>query len=46
MLVFPSGAKVTDATGPLTDEYADGRRVVVFKDMEGVQSRKTDWSSL
>ncbi|MCO5945650.1 DUF1801 domain-containing protein [Mucilaginibacter flavidus] len=42
MLVFPSGAKVNDTTGLLTGNYADGRRIVVFKDMEDVKARKAD----
>ncbi|MEP6612233.1 MAG: DUF1801 domain-containing protein [Mucilaginibacter sp.] len=42
MLVFPSGAKITDTTGLLTGDYADGRRIVVFKDMEDVKARKAD----
>jgi hypothetical protein len=40
MLVFPSGAKVKDATGFLEGEYKDGRRIVVFKDMEDVKSKE------
>jgi len=42
MLVFPSGAKVNDTTGLLTGDYTDGRRIVVFKDMEDVNARKAD----
>lgn len=42
MLVFPSGAKVNDTTGLLSGDYADGRRVVVFKDMDDVRLRKAD----
>ncbi|MEO6978690.1 MAG: DUF1801 domain-containing protein [Mucilaginibacter sp.] len=42
MLVFPSGSKITDTTGLLTGDYADGRRIVVFKDMEDVKARKAD----
>ncbi|MEP7266969.1 MAG: DUF1801 domain-containing protein [Saprospiraceae bacterium] len=33
MLVFPSGAKVNDATGLLTGDFKDGRRIVVFSDL-------------
>jgi hypothetical protein len=40
MLVFPSGAKLKDATGFLEGEYKDGRRIVVFKDMEDVKSKE------
>jgi len=42
MLVFPSGAKVNDTTRLLTGDYADGRRIVVFKDMDDVRLRKAD----
>jgi hypothetical protein len=41
MLVFPSGAKVNDTTGLLTGDYADGRRIVVFKDMEDVKAKES-----
>ena len=40
MLVFPSGAKVNDTTGLLTGDYADGRRIVVFKDMDDVKAKE------
>jgi len=40
MLVFPSGAKVNDTTGLLTGDYADGRRIVVFKDMDDVKANE------
>jgi hypothetical protein len=40
MLVFPSGAKVNDTSGLLEGDYKDGRRVVVFKDMEDVKSKE------
>jgi len=40
MLVFPSGAKLKDATGFLEGEYKDGRRIVVYKDMEDVKSKE------
>lgn len=39
MLVFPSGAKVADASGLLTGDYTDGRRIVVFKDLEDVRAK-------
>ena len=42
MLVFPSGAKINDTTGLLTGDYADGRRLVIFKDIDDVKSRKGD----
>ncbi len=40
MLVFPSGAKVNDTTGFLEGDYKDGRRIVIFKDMEDVKSKE------
>jgi len=40
MLVFPSGAKVNDTSGLLTGNYADGRRITVFKDMDDVQAKE------
>lgn len=40
MLVFPSGAKVKDTTGLLEGDYKDGRRLIVFKDMEEVASKE------
>jgi hypothetical protein len=39
MLVFPSGAKINDHSGLLEGDYKDGRRTVVFKDMEDVKSK-------
>ena len=39
-LVFPSGAKVKDATGLLEGDYADGRRLAMFGDMKAVASKK------
>lgn len=40
MLVFPSGAKINDQTGFLEGNYKDGRRLIVFKDMEDVVSKE------
>jgi len=40
MLVFPSGAKINDTTGLLEGDYKDGRRLIVFKDMDDVISKK------
>ena len=34
MLVFPSGAKIKDKTGFLEGDYKDGRRTVIFKDLD------------
>jgi hypothetical protein len=40
MLVFPSGAKVKDASGLLTGDYKDGRRIIVLKDMADVKAKE------
>jgi hypothetical protein len=40
MLVFPSGAKVNDVSGLLEGDYKDGRRIIIFKDMKDVVSKK------
>ncbi len=40
MLVFPSGAKVGDTYGLLEGEYEDGRRIVIFKDIDDVKARE------
>ena len=39
-LVFPSGAKVKDKSGFLEGNYADGRRLAMFHDMNDVKSQK------
>ena len=39
-LVFPSGAKVNDKTGFLQGEYADGRRLAFFPNVDEVKSKK------
>src|ERR1043165_2442595 len=53
MLVFPSGAKVKDKSGFLTGDFKDGRRLVIFKDLEDVKKKQknlqevvTKWLSL
>lgn len=40
MLVFPSGAKVNDTSGLLTGDYADGRRIIILKDMDDVKAKE------
>jgi hypothetical protein len=40
MLVFPSGAKVNDTSGFFEGDYKDGRRTVVFKDLEDVKTKE------
>src|ERR1051325_10269410 len=39
-LVFPSGARVSDKTGFLQGDYADGRRLALFPNMAEVQSKR------
>jgi hypothetical protein len=39
-LVFPSGAKVKDASGLLEGDYADGRRLAMFYDLKDVKSKE------
>ncbi|HXJ86428.1 MAG TPA: DUF1801 domain-containing protein [Candidatus Binatia bacterium] len=38
-LVFPSGAKINDTSGFLHGDYADGRRLALFHNLEEVQSQ-------
>ena len=38
-LVFPSGAKIEDTSGLLEGDYADGRRLAFFHNMEEVKSK-------
>ncbi len=38
-LVFPSGAKVKDKSGLLEGDYADGRRLAMFCDLNDVKSK-------
>ena len=38
-LVFPSGAKVKDASGLLQGDYADGRRLAMFYSSKDVKSK-------
>ncbi len=40
MLVFPSGAKVRDTSGLMEGEYADGRRLIIFKDGKAVKAKE------
>ena len=40
MLVFPSGAKINDTFGLLEGDYKDGRRLMIFKDMDDVKSKE------
>jgi hypothetical protein len=45
-LVFPSGAHVNDKSGLLEGDYADGRRLALFHNMEEVISKKTPLQSV
>jgi len=40
MLVFPSGAKVNDDSELLQGDYKDGRKTIVFKDLDDVKSKQ------
>ena len=46
MLVFPSGAKVNDASGLLEGEYKDGRRLLIFKDISDVKTKDNALQSI
>lgn len=39
-LVFPSGAKINDTSGLLSGDYADGRRLAFFHNMEEVKAKE------
>jgi len=39
-LVFPSGAKINDTSGLLEGDYADGRRLAFFHNVEEVGSKR------
>jgi hypothetical protein len=39
-LVFPTGAKINDTSGLLSGDYADGRRLAFFRNMEEVEAKK------
>jgi hypothetical protein len=40
-LMFPSGARVSDESGFLAGDYADGRRLAMFLNMGDVKSKQT-----
>jgi hypothetical protein len=42
MLVFPSGAKVNDASGLLEGNFADGRKTTIFNDLDEVKAKEKD----
>lgn len=39
-LVFPSGAKISNTTGLLEGDYADGRRLALFYSLQDVDAKK------
>ena len=39
-LVFPSGARVNDTSGLLEGNYADGRRLAMFRSIDDVNAKK------
>jgi len=39
MLVLPSGGKVNDKSGFLEGDYKDGRRIVIFKDLDDAKTK-------
>jgi hypothetical protein len=45
-LVFPSGARVNDKSGLLEGDYADGRRLAVFHNMEEVMCKQAPLQSV
>jgi hypothetical protein len=40
MLVLPTGDKINDHSGLLEGDYKDGRRLINFKDLDDVNSKK------
>lgn len=46
MLVWPSGAKLTNINGILEGNYADGRRLITFGNLEDVKSKENILKSL
>lgn len=46
MLVLPSGAKLADETQLLEGKYADGRRIITFKDRQDIEAKAKALQSL
>ena len=46
MLVWPSGAKLTNINGILEGNYTDGRRLITFGNLEDVKSKENILKSL
>ena len=40
LLVFPTGAKISDPSGLLEGDYTDGRRIVNFRDINDVKAKE------
>ena len=40
MLVLPSGGRLNDNSGLLQGDYKDGRRIIVFKDLEDINTKE------
>lgn len=46
MIVFPSGARLSDPDGLLEGDYKDGRRLIIFKDLADVSAKAAALSNL
>jgi hypothetical protein len=46
MLVFPTGAKITDGKGILEGNFPDGRKIAHFKKLEEVAEKKSALQSV
>ena len=46
MLVFPCGVKLDDKFGLLEGDYKDGRRLLIFKDIDDVKKKKVGLQNL
>ena len=40
MLVLPSGGRLNDNSGLLQGDYKDGRRIIMFKDLEDINTKE------
>ena len=45
-LVFPTGSKIRDTTGLLQGKYTDGRKLVIFKDIEEVKANANNLQNI
>lgn len=46
MLVLPTGAKINNPSGLLEGTYTDGRRLIHFKDLKDVLSKKKELQNI